>query len=142
MANALRYSYLRGQGGRFRNPFDHGVRKNCSDFLLKGYNEDIERIDRTLQPDEEAGAIQMTRSVSQNGDSTRLHVNGIGHGCADSQGNSKLHRQLSASKCCNHSKKTEKTSLGLGLGLGCDNPSSLCTFYSPLVIHLENVHLL
>jgi palmitoyltransferase ZDHHC13/17 len=45
MANALRYSYLRGPGGRFRNPFDHGVRKNCSDFFLKGYHEDIEKVE-------------------------------------------------------------------------------------------------
>ncbi|KAJ6435751.1 hypothetical protein OIU84_000883 [Salix udensis] len=42
MANALRYSYLRSQGGRFRNPFDHGCKKNCSDFLVNGYNEDVE----------------------------------------------------------------------------------------------------
>uniref|UniRef100_A0A0D9YND1 protein S-acyltransferase n=1 Tax=Oryza glumipatula TaxID=40148 RepID=A0A0D9YND1_9ORYZ len=93
MANAMRYSYLRGPGGRFRNPFDHGVRKNCSDFLLKGYNEDIERVEQTLQPDEELGMIQMTRSaVSQNGESMSLHANGTDHGCADPQGNSKSHR--------------------------------------------------
>ncbi|KAG5242760.1 protein S-acyltransferase [Salix suchowensis] len=41
MANALRYSYLRGPGGRFRNPYDHGCKKNCSDFLINGYNEDV-----------------------------------------------------------------------------------------------------
>lgn len=125
MANALRYSYLRGPGGRFRNPFDHGVRKNCSDFLLKGYSEDIEKVEQMLQPDEEMGMIQMTRSaVSQNGNNMSLHVNGTDHGCADSQVNSKSHRQHGSSKCCNHSKKTDKTPLGLGLGLGRNNPSS------------------
>ncbi|KAG8070056.1 hypothetical protein GUJ93_ZPchr0006g46383 [Zizania palustris] len=81
MANALRYSYLRGPGGRFRNPFDHGVRKNCSDFLLKGYNEDIERVEQTLQSDVELGMIQMTRgAVSQNGESMPVDVNGTDHG--------------------------------------------------------------
>ncbi|XP_062223877.1 protein S-acyltransferase 24-like isoform X1 [Phragmites australis] len=125
MANAVRYSYLREPGGRFRNPFDHGVRKNCSDFLLKGYNEDIERVEQTLQPDEETGTIQMTRSaVLQNGESIPLHINGTDHGCSDSQANSKSHGQLSPSKCCNHSKKSDKTPLGLGLGLGRNNPSS------------------
>ncbi|TVU01986.1 hypothetical protein EJB05_52521, partial [Eragrostis curvula] len=130
MANALRYSYLRGPGGRFRNPFDHGVRKNCSDFFLKGYHEDIERVEQTVHHDEEIGTIQMTRSaISQNGEGIPLHVNGTDHACADSQANSKSHRQLSPSKCCDHSKKTDskkvdKTPLGLGLGLGRNSPSS------------------
>uniref|UniRef100_A0A0D9VD18 Isoleucyl-tRNA synthetase n=1 Tax=Leersia perrieri TaxID=77586 RepID=A0A0D9VD18_9ORYZ len=125
MANAMRYSYLRGPGGRFRNPFDHGVRKNCSDFLLKGYNEDIERVEQTSQSDEELGMIEMTRgAVSQNGESMPLHVNGTDHGCADPQGNSKSHRPHGSSKCCSHSKKPDKTPLGLGLGLGRNNPSS------------------
>uniref|UniRef100_A0A0E0CGT5 protein S-acyltransferase n=1 Tax=Oryza meridionalis TaxID=40149 RepID=A0A0E0CGT5_9ORYZ len=139
MANAMRYSYLRGPGGRFRNPFDHGVRKNCSDFLLKGYNEDIERVEQTLQPDEELGMIQMTRSaVSQNGESMSLHANGTDHGCADPQGNSKSHRHShGSSKCCSHSKKPDKTPLGLGLGLGRNNPSSRYTRSLPS-IHSES----
>jgi palmitoyltransferase len=122
MANAMRYSYLRGPGGRFRNPYDHGVRKNCSDFFLKGYNEDIERVVQTLQPDEEMGPIQ-TSAVLQNGESVPLHVNGTDHSSTDSQVNSKSHSQSSA-KCCSHNKKSERTPLGLGLGLGCSNPSS------------------
>ncbi|GJM90412.1 hypothetical protein PR202_ga06689 [Eleusine coracana subsp. coracana] len=125
MANALRYSYLRGPGGRFRNPFDHGVRKNCSDFFLKGYNEDIEKAEQTVRPDEEMGTIQMTRSsISQNGESIPVHVNGTDHSCADSQANSKSHCPHSPSKDCNHNKKSDKTPLGLGLGLGRNNPSS------------------
>jgi len=125
MANALRYSYLRGPGGRFRNPFDYGVRKNCSDFFLKGYNEDIEKVEQTLHPDEEMAMIQMTRNaVLQNGESMPLHANGTDHDCDDSLANSKSHRQASSSKCCNHSKKSDKTPLGLGLGLGRNNPAS------------------
>ncbi|KAL1167352.1 hypothetical protein V6Z11_A05G013500 [Gossypium hirsutum] len=42
MANVMRYSYLRGAGGLFKNPYDHGCHKNCTDFLFKGYNEDVE----------------------------------------------------------------------------------------------------
>ncbi|CAN6271701.1 unnamed protein product [Urochloa humidicola] len=117
MANSMRYSYLRGPGGRFRNPYDHGVRKNCSDFFLKGYNEDIERVVQTLQPDEEMGPIQMGRSaLAHNCESTPLHVHGNGtdHSSTDSEVNSKSHR----------SKKSERTPLGLGMGLGRNNPSS------------------
>jgi len=119
----MRYSYLRGPGGRFRNPYDHGVRKNCSDFFLKGYNEDIERVVQAVQLDEEMGPIQTRSAVLQSGESTPLHVNGIDHSSNDSQANSKSHRQSSA-KCCNPSKKSERTPLGLGLGLGRNNPSS------------------
>lgn len=40
LANALRYGYLRGPDGLFRNPYNHGCRKNCSDFLIRGYTDD------------------------------------------------------------------------------------------------------
>ncbi|XP_008645330.2 protein S-acyltransferase 24 isoform X1 [Zea mays] len=112
MANTIRYSYLRGPSGRFRNPYDHGLRENCSDFLLKGYNEDIESTVQTLQSDEEMGPIQMSSPVSQNGESIPPHVNGTDHGSTISHANSKSHRQ-SPSNC-----------LGLGLGTGHNNPSS------------------
>ncbi|KAA8545705.1 hypothetical protein F0562_020844 [Nyssa sinensis] len=42
LANAIRYGYLRGPDGRFRNPYNHGCRKNCADFLIKGYTDDDE----------------------------------------------------------------------------------------------------
>lgn len=42
MANARRYGYLRGPDGRFRNPYNHGCLKNCSDFLIHGYTDDNE----------------------------------------------------------------------------------------------------
>ncbi|KAK1567585.1 hypothetical protein Q3G72_013894 [Acer saccharum] len=38
--NAIRYGYLRGTDGRFRNPYNHGCQKNCSDFLINGYTND------------------------------------------------------------------------------------------------------
>ncbi|KAL8541689.1 hypothetical protein ACS0TY_002812 [Phlomoides rotata] len=42
VANAIRYGYLRGPDGRFRNPYNHGCRKNCSDFLIQGHTDDDE----------------------------------------------------------------------------------------------------
>lgn len=42
MANAMRYGYLRGTDGRFRNPYNHGCQKNCADFLIHGYTNDDE----------------------------------------------------------------------------------------------------
>ena len=36
----MRYSYLKGEDGKFYNPYDQGFQKNCSDFLLHGYMED------------------------------------------------------------------------------------------------------
>lgn len=42
LANAARYSYLRGPDGRFRNPYNHGCRKNCADFLSQGFTDDNE----------------------------------------------------------------------------------------------------
>ncbi|XP_024631328.1 protein S-acyltransferase 24 [Medicago truncatula] len=47
MINHERYSYLKGPDGRFRNPYDHGIKKNCSDFLINGYNEDLEYVEET-----------------------------------------------------------------------------------------------
>ncbi|EXB51440.1 putative S-acyltransferase [Morus notabilis] len=42
LANAVRYGYLRGPDGRFRNPYNHGCRKNCVDFVIRGYTDDEE----------------------------------------------------------------------------------------------------
>ena len=123
MANSMRYAYLRGPGGRFRNPYDHGIRKNCSDFLLNGYNEDIERLEQTSHTDEEMGMVQMTSAVSQNGDNPLHHGNGTDHSRSDSQANSKPHSQVGSSQCCDHSKRADRTPLGLGLGLGRNSAS-------------------
>lgn len=42
LANAIRYGYLRGPDGRFRNPYNHGCRKNCADFFVQGHTDDDE----------------------------------------------------------------------------------------------------
>ncbi|KFK33845.1 hypothetical protein AALP_AA5G067400 [Arabis alpina] len=122
MANALRYSYLRGPGGRFRNPYDHGCRRNCSDFLVKGYNEDIECRDEDPSNGEEegerTGMIQMQQIPKlQNGNTNgnghiALDVNPIHHSNCSHNTNSSKHVK----------SKSENVPLGLGLGLG-RNPS-------------------
>ncbi|XP_058772095.1 protein S-acyltransferase 24-like [Vicia villosa] len=43
--NRERYSYLKGPNGEFRNLFDHGIKKNCSNFLINGYNGDLEYVE-------------------------------------------------------------------------------------------------
>lgn len=42
LANSVRYGYLRGPDGQFRNPYNRGWRKNCADFLIQGYTDDEE----------------------------------------------------------------------------------------------------
>nr|GEV86163.1 protein S-acyltransferase 24-like [Tanacetum cinerariifolium] len=79
MANSMRYSYLRGLGGRFRNPYDHGCKKNCSDLFINGYNEDIELIEVAAQS-EEIDMMPMTMSLNQQ--------NGNGGHCNEPNGNS------------------------------------------------------
>ncbi|GFP89369.1 protein s-acyltransferase 24 [Phtheirospermum japonicum] len=77
MANVMRYSYLRGPGGRFRNPYDHGCKKNCSDFLINGYNEDVEYTEESRES-EGIGMIRMTRNASHpNGASHAHQTNGL-----------------------------------------------------------------
>eukprot|EP01018_Ginkgo_biloba_P002188 Gb_29573 [translate_table: standard] len=56
MANAMRYSYLKGPDGRFWNPYNHGFRKNCTDFLIHGHTEDVEV---AWQPLQQNGMVQM-----------------------------------------------------------------------------------
>ncbi|PSS29241.1 Protein like [Actinidia chinensis var. chinensis] len=47
--NAVRYGYLRTPEGRFHNPYNHGCRKNCADFLIHGYTDDNEIAWHSLQ---------------------------------------------------------------------------------------------
>jgi hypothetical protein len=125
MANALRYSYLRGPGGRFRNPYDHGIRKNCSDFLINGYNEDVEYMQESSHS-EGIGMVHMTRNSNiQNGDARSHQTNGNGHGHVVINVNSnttKTHHGHVHSSHCSHSNhgktKTDGIPVGLGLGLG------------------------
>ncbi|KAJ1697037.1 hypothetical protein LUZ63_005549 [Rhynchospora breviuscula] len=42
MANARRYDYLQGPEGRFRNPYNHGWHRNCTDFWVHGHTTDDE----------------------------------------------------------------------------------------------------
>lgn len=135
MANAMRYSYLRGPGGRFRNPYDHGIKKNCSDFLIHGYNEDVESVEELGQSEEGIGMMHMARGSNiANGDSHThseyARGNGNGHyviNVNSNSTNSKTHHghingHVHSSHCShnnNHGKtRNDNVPLGLGLGVG------------------------
>ncbi|KAB5514607.1 hypothetical protein DKX38_028513 [Salix brachista] len=123
MANALRYSYLRSQGGRFRNPFDHGCRKNCSDFLINGYNEDVEYFEDSSHS-EGIGMTHLSRNSNlENGDAHSHHMNGNGHVSINVNSESKIHQGHVHSSHCSHDhqgqSKSDAAPVGLGgLGLG------------------------
>ncbi|KAM7508274.1 hypothetical protein LguiA_018727 [Lonicera macranthoides] len=119
MANVMRYSYLRGPGGRFRNPYDQGIKRNCSDFLINGYNEDDECNNEPTQP-EGIGMVHMARTSDlQNGlavsHSHSHQTNGNSHVVINVNKNQN-HGHIHSSHC-NHAK-TDSVPLGLGLGLG------------------------
>ncbi|KAM0031081.1 putative protein S-acyltransferase [Helianthus debilis subsp. tardiflorus] len=128
MANMMRYNYLRGPEGRFRNPYDHGCKKNCSDFLINGYNEDIEIIESAPQSE----GINMMPIPSknnnmslnlnmQNGGVTSNHshqTNGNGHGHGQGVGPGAGHVHSSGCSHGTHSKPKADSSVPLGLGLG------------------------
>lgn len=115
-ANAMRYNYLRGPGGRFRNPYDHGIHRNCCEFLVKGYNEDVERQEESVHAD---GIGMMQLSGNRNGEVTSRCNNTNGHvcvnvDCTDPRSPGHIHSSQS-----NHNHgKTDSAPLGLGLGLG------------------------
>ncbi|XP_058111442.1 protein S-acyltransferase 24-like [Magnolia sinica] len=119
MANVMRYSYLRGPGGGFRNPYDHGIRKNCSDFLIRGYSEDVE-LPITA---EGIGMVQMTSNTNlQNGESHSHHTNSNGHIYVDVDSrNMGPHGHVHSSQCSHNHDKKDRVPLGLGLGLGRNN---------------------
>ncbi|VFQ62971.1 unnamed protein product [Cuscuta campestris] len=127
MANSMRYGYLRGAGGRFRNPYDHGCKKNCSDFLINGYNEDTEYSEEEESPHPgRIGMVQMTMNSNlQNGVTHSQQTNGNNHVVINVNNTSGLHNHHHLhSSHCNHNSssssksKTESVPLGLGIGLG------------------------
>lgn len=123
MANAMRYSYLKGPGGQFRNPYDHGLKKNCSDFLIKGYNVDVEYVEDSPHSDGIGMMHIPMNSNMQNGDH---HANSNGHVAINVNTNKhhghahSSHGHVHSSHCShsNHSKSKSDGSVPLGLGLG------------------------
>ncbi|KAK8602109.1 hypothetical protein V6N13_058238 [Hibiscus sabdariffa] len=124
MANVMRYGYLRGAGGQFRNPYDHGCRKNCSDFLIKGYNEDIQASEDSADSE----GIGMVEMAGDNGDLHSL-ANRNGHIAINvNLSTTNAHHGHVHSSQCSHSNhgKSEagRGSLGLDTGSG---RSSACS---------------
>ncbi|XP_047307821.1 protein S-acyltransferase 24-like [Impatiens glandulifera] len=148
LANSMRYNYLRGPGGRFRNPFDHGIKKNCSDFLIKGYNVDVEynddeedptqrddEEDPTQRNDEEEGSIGMVPMSSRG--SNLQNGNGNSHNQSNASNNGQAVININNSRKtsqnhvhssqCSHSNhsKSENVPVGLGAGLGQNSSRSI-----------------
>lgn len=128
MANIMRYSYLRGPGGRFRNPYDRGCKKNCSDFLINGYNEDIECSEESRESGG-IGMVEMTRNsdISNGVSHIAAHqTNENGHHVIDVNKNLNSHQGHVHSSHCSHSRSQSQSQshgngtvpLGLGVGLG------------------------
>ncbi|KAL3535935.1 hypothetical protein ACH5RR_004396 [Cinchona calisaya] len=131
VANTMRYSYLRGPGGRFRNPYDHGFKKNCSDFLINGYNEDIE-CDEESGPSEGISMMQMASTSNlQNGachsHQTNGSTNGNGHVVVNVNTSSNTHHSHVHSSSCSHknNSKSDSVPVGLGIGLGRNTARSV-----------------
>lgn len=114
MANSLRYGYLKGADGRFRNPYDSGCRKNCADFLLNGYNEDIEVPWEPIQ--QHGGVVQMgDRSVAAG--AVGASLGGVPGQSSSSVANGLRNHHVHSSTCShNHQSHSSGGSLPLGLG--------------------------
>lgn len=127
MANMMRYGYLRGAGGRFRNPYDHGCKKNCSDFLINGYNEDIQVTEEESSSVVQSDGINMM-PMANSSLALNLHNEaalaaasaaaggGVGGGYSQQMNGNGHH--VHSSSCSHGRPKTESVPLGLGLGLG------------------------
>ncbi|KAL4340782.1 hypothetical protein GQ457_08G002750 [Hibiscus cannabinus] len=102
MANIMRYSYLRGADGQSRNPYDHGCWKNCSDFLINGYHEDVPITEIAVDP-EGTRMVQISMEPNlQNGDLHAL-ANGNGHIALHvSSSNTNAHHCHVHSSHCSH----------------------------------------
>lgn len=123
MANVMRYNYLKGPDGRFRNPFDHGVRRNCSDFWIKGYNEDVERIDE-LAHDEGIGMMPMSTTSNMENELVHSHqTNGNSHVVLNMNSNNSTSRHGLTYSHCNHHHNLGRTN-GVPIGLERSNTIS------------------
>lgn len=119
LTNAMRYSYLKRPDGRFHNPYDHGCRKNCSDFLIQGYNEDINLPWQPLQQNG-VGMVQLMQKSGSSSASTSTSVNVM----SSSGSNANHHQHSSACNHSNHGHSSNFVPLGLGLGLTHKAPGS------------------
>ncbi|KAL8492899.1 hypothetical protein ACS0TY_024190 [Phlomoides rotata] len=116
MLNMMRYSYLRRPGGGFHNPYDHGCKKNCSDFLINGVNEDIEYVEESREL-EGIGMMEMSRSANHvNNVSHTPQTSGNDHLVIDVNTNSNSHQGHVHSSHCSHSHSNVPVGLGVGLG--------------------------
>ena len=111
LTNAMRYSYLKGPDGHFHNPYDHGCRKNCSDFLIQGYKEDIEVLKQPLQHNGGVHMLQLSGHSNVPSSSSVVSSNG------SAKHQHHHHQHASSSRHNNHEHSSKFVPLGLGLGL-------------------------
>lgn len=130
LANMMRYHYLRGPSGRFHNPFDHGCKKNCSDFLINGYNEDIECTEQSRES--EGIGMRHVNNLPNGGCNHSHQTNGNGHVAIDeSKGSSSPHGHVHSSHCNHsHSNSNSNSSVPLGLGIGLGRNGGRSTLVS------------
>ncbi|XP_038993751.1 protein S-acyltransferase 24-like [Hibiscus syriacus] len=101
MANIMHYSYLRGADGQFRNPYDHGCWKNCSDFLINGYHEDVPVTEDSVDS-KGTGLILMSMEPNMHNDDLHAPANGNGHVIHVNSSNTNAHHGLVHSLHCSH----------------------------------------
>ncbi|KAL3532267.1 hypothetical protein ACH5RR_005788 [Cinchona calisaya] len=131
VANVMRYSYLKGPGGRFRNPYDYGCKKNCSDFLINGYNEDIEH-EQESGESEGIRMMQIARTSNlQHGACHSRQINdnsnSSSHVVVNMNKSTNTHHSHVHSSHCNHNSnaKSDSVPVGLGIGLGRNTARSV-----------------
>jgi ankyrin repeat protein len=107
VANQVRYNYLKGTDGRFKNVYDHGVRKNCSEFLLTGFSSDLE-VSPSAQPENRGGLIQLMEHAPGH----HAHSNGAASAQEDTGGGHHVH----SAGCQHNHGQAGSTPVGLGLG--------------------------
>ena len=100
----MRYSYLKGPDGRFQNPYDHGCRKNCSDFLIQGYQEDVEvSSQQNSSSPQNGGSLQMLQMSSSSSNVPSCSSSNL----VSSNGTKAHYHQHSAS--CSHSNRAHSS---------------------------------
>ncbi|KAH7387209.1 hypothetical protein KP509_16G010800 [Ceratopteris richardii] len=124
LANATRYTYLKGPDGRFHNPFDRGCRSNCTDFVVNGYSEDDNIVPQQLRQNG-VGMQLMRRSSPSNGSSTTIATNMLPLNGAQPHSehhhhhhHHQHHEHTLSGNNITHGNSSNFVPLGLGLGLG------------------------
>lgn len=129
VANSMRYNYLKSTDGRFKNVYDHGIRKNCSEFWLTGFSSDLE-VSSASPRANRGGLIQMMEHPpghNSNAHHAHAHNNGStvvqDQGVKSASGGGSHHHVHGAGCQHSHGQGGGPAPVGLGLGLGTNRTS-------------------